>query len=447
MNGPSITQHHNPSNRKHTSGRRDSTNQDEATILNKMSSKIKPPHFISDASEYPDYKTNLLRWSRITTTPKAQLAECVLYQMKDHPVGRGIAKQIDTALGDQVVDKDDGLTKLIAYLDNVYKEDELALMWTKYKTFTRLRKTNEQQPITEFIAEFEAAYKDAKDNGCEVSDTVLALSLLDSCNLSEIDVKFVLTDVDFKTGRAQSTCLAQVKGSLQKFQSRDRMSEHDHFRVKEEEEEAFLVDMKSALIADGWKPPSGATGSSVSDASTLRRYNSEYYKGRKNKLGPDGNPMKCLKCNSEYHFANECDQSSVETTTDKSSGAAQKQKQKKSTSSKKKSNSSEKTMLSQLLKKRDLSMMCDVHETNTSSGARNSPSVRTLSSLFSEKRCTLVQTHVVVSFCETMKVRPLLGLWLSCLHWSQRGQFCNCKVISLMLTLLLQIPMCCRNSH
>ena len=358
-----------------------------------MSSKIAPPYFINEASEYPEYKTNLLRWSRITKTPKVQMAECVLYQMKDH--SSGIAKKIDTALGDEVIDKEDGLDKLVEYLDSIYKEDDMALMWSKYKKFTRLRKTDEQQPITEFIAEFEAAYKDAKNNGCEVSDTVLALSLLDSCNLSEINEKFVLTDVDFKTGREQKTCLAQVKRSLRKFQSRDRLSEHDGFHVKEEED-AFIADMKSALLADGWKPPTGASGSSASS----QRYNSDLYKGRKNKLGPDGNPMRCLRCNSEYHFANACDKAPMtEIPAETKVGSAQKQK-KVSSSAKKKSKSSEKTMLSQLLqKRREHSMMCDVHEVQSSVEVADiSPTLRSLSSLFSEKRrsqCDLVQIHVV----------------------------------------------------
>ena len=355
-----------------------------------------PPQFINDASQYDEYKKSLMRWSRITKTPKAQQAEYVLYHMKDHP--SGIHQQVDTALGDEIVEKEDGLTKLVTYLDSIYKADELALMWSKYKKFTRLRKTDEQQPITEFIAEFEAAYKEAKENGCEVSDTVLALSLLDSCNLSDINEKFVLTDVDFKTGREQATCLKQVKQSLRKFQSRDRISEQDQFQVKEEED-AFLAEMKGALLADGWRPPPNAAGASPSVPSTKVRQNSEYYQGRKNKLGPDGNPMRCLKCNSEYHFAGECDKfPEVDPSTEK--GAAASKQKKGSNSSKKKSKSAEKTMLSQLLKKRsDFSMMCDVHDVQNSTDAINSnPMVRPLSSLFSARhkdQYDLEQVNVV----------------------------------------------------
>ena len=185
-----------------------------------MSSKVLPPPFISDASQYIEYKDNLLRWSRITKVEKKNQGDFVLYHLQQHP--SGIHQKIDTAIGDQIVAKDDGLKKVIEFLDGIYKADELALMWSKYKRFTRLKKTDDQQPITEFVAEFESAYKEAKDNGCEVSDTVLALSLLDSCNLTEIDEKFVLTDIDFVKGKEEKNCLDQVKRSLRKFQSRDR---------------------------------------------------------------------------------------------------------------------------------------------------------------------------------------------------------------------------------
>ena len=145
-----------------------------------MSSKVTPPKFIDDVAEYAEYKNKLKRWSRITKVEQKQQAEVVLYHLEGH--SSGIQQKIDTALGDDIVDKEDGMTKLIEYLDTIYQEDEMTNMWTKYKKFIRLKK-QDSQAISEFIAEFEAAYKEAKENGCEVSDTVLALNLLESCNL------------------------------------------------------------------------------------------------------------------------------------------------------------------------------------------------------------------------------------------------------------------------
>ena len=70
-----------------------------------------------------EYKKQLLRWSRITKVPKNKQAEHVLYRLSGHPTQ--IQEKIDTALGDEVK-QEDGLTKVIEYLDTIYAEDEMA---------------------------------------------------------------------------------------------------------------------------------------------------------------------------------------------------------------------------------------------------------------------------------------------------------------------------------
>ena len=79
-----------------------------------MSKSITPPRFIDDAAEYDGYKRKLKRWSRITKTPAKLQAETVLHYMEDHP--SGIQEKIETALADEIIDKEEGMDKLIAYL-------------------------------------------------------------------------------------------------------------------------------------------------------------------------------------------------------------------------------------------------------------------------------------------------------------------------------------------
>ena len=221
-----------------------------------MSTKLPPPDFIDDATGYPEYRKKLLRWSRITKTDPKQQAEVVLYHLEKHP--SGIQQKIDTALGVQVENQPDGLEKVIAFMDNIYAEDEMSLAWTKYKQFTSLQRLDDQ-PITEFIAEFDQAYTKAKEGGCEFSDIVLAFNLLESCQLTETDEKFVLTAVDFKKGKTEKNVLDQVKNSLRKFNSRDRLvSDRDgSSRLLVKKEESLVLE---ALLADGWqvRPPNSA---------------------------------------------------------------------------------------------------------------------------------------------------------------------------------------------
>jgi hypothetical protein len=172
------------------------------------SNKFNPPKFIDSPAEYPEYKRKLERWARITKVESKKQAEVVLYHLENHP--SDIQSKIDVALGDPIIDKDDGMTKIIKYLDGIYAEDELTDVWMKYKEFVGLEKKDEQ-PISEFIAEYEKAHKRAKDSGCDFSDIVLGLNLLDACKLNETDEKFVLTGMDFKSAKEKKDLLAQVK--------------------------------------------------------------------------------------------------------------------------------------------------------------------------------------------------------------------------------------------
>ena len=70
----------------------------------------------------------------------------VVYHLEGHV--SEIQEKIDTSLGDQIVDKEDGMDKLITYLDTIYVEDDMTEAWSKYKKFVRLEKKQEQ-PVTE----------------------------------------------------------------------------------------------------------------------------------------------------------------------------------------------------------------------------------------------------------------------------------------------------------
>ena len=139
----------------------------------------------------------------------------------------------------------------------------------------------------EFIAELDKKHKVAKQSGCDFSDIVLGFNLLEACNLSETDEKFVLTAVDFKVGKQNKNLMDQVKNSLRKFQCREQLSctQDDGCSVKVEED--IFVTTVDALVADGWTPLANI------------KHNSAHYKGRKNKVGTDGKPMKCFHCQSE----------------------------------------------------------------------------------------------------------------------------------------------------
>ena len=309
--------------------------------------KYEPPEFFSDPSGYAEYKKKLERWSRITAVQKDKQAEVVVYHLEGHP--SGIQEKIDTAIGSEIQDKATGLATLIKYLDGIYAEDDMTTAWTSYKRFVRLVKTEEQQ-VTEFIAEFEKEYKKAKECGCVFSDTVLAFSLLEACKLSDVDEKFVLTAIDFKVGKEKKDLLDQVKTSLRKFQSREKVSVGARSEDKIKVDESLVASVKHALMSEGWKGPRRRSYSD-SDTEGLPR-NSGNYKGRKNPLGSDGKPLKCFDCQSEYHMRDKCDKEKGNDSKDEKNEKKDKKDKKEKREKGDKKKNSQTTMLTTLLKSR-----------------------------------------------------------------------------------------------
>ena len=167
-----------------------------------MSSKVfEPPAFVSETKSYERYKDDLYMWSRITSVPKKNQAEVVVYSLQGH--SSGIKEKIVLNIGEKIKENDDGIKELVAFLDTIYKADEMADAWAKYKSFQKVSRI-ESVSINNFIADFEKEYLLAKSAGCVYSDTLLAFRLLEATNITETDEKFVLCGIDFPKAKVQS---------------------------------------------------------------------------------------------------------------------------------------------------------------------------------------------------------------------------------------------------
>ena len=101
-----------------------------------MASKVfEPPAFISETKTYDRYKEDLYMWSRITQVPKENQAEVVVYNLEGHP--SGFKEKIVLHIKDKIRGEN-GIQELVAFLDSIYKADEMADAWSKYKGFQKV---------------------------------------------------------------------------------------------------------------------------------------------------------------------------------------------------------------------------------------------------------------------------------------------------------------------
>ena len=279
----------------------------------KMSQNIQPPSFVSDVKSYAEYKEDLERWSRLTSLDKKLQAEMVVYYLDGHP--SRIKEKIVTHFGDKL-QVETGVKDLIKFLDSIYSKDDMADVWDKYKRFSDHRRKSDET-MSDFLPDWTMCYSKLKATGCDYSDSILGLKLLEDAQLSDMDTKLVLTGVSFKEAKDKNNLLEQITNSLKKFTGQSLISSNksEHLAVSVKTEPTFLVSkMEEVLMASGWKPPNrGSRRRSRSHSPPKRSSN---YKGKKNPLGENNRPLKCYLCKCHhvencncpcvYHLANNC---------------------------------------------------------------------------------------------------------------------------------------------
>ena len=188
---------------------------------------LRTPEFISESKSLDSYEKDLNRWSRLTSCDKMKQAEWIVLLLEWH--SSGIKEKIKTQLGDELIDAEDGIEKLIEFLRTIYDTDHLADSFEKYMKFEKLRRDS-GTTVQTFIATWENIYHKSRNAGCEFADTVLAFKLLHAYNLMEMEVKLVLTGVVYKVGKETKNMLTQTKGTLKKFLGRSIVSMNEQHK-------------------------------------------------------------------------------------------------------------------------------------------------------------------------------------------------------------------------
>ena len=77
-----------------------SETEETSVTMASFSKSNEPPAFISERKSYAEYKTDLKMWSRITSVPKKNQAEVVVYNLDGHP--SRIKEKIVLNIGDDI---------------------------------------------------------------------------------------------------------------------------------------------------------------------------------------------------------------------------------------------------------------------------------------------------------------------------------------------------------
>ena len=259
----------------------------------------KPPEFLSEKVTLPQYKKDLARWKRCTSVPVARQGDVVLLSI---PSSHPLKERLENEIGDTVAESNDGVKIILDKLEEILGKDEVLEAYIAFKEL-ELKQRLVGQDVIEYVTEWDTLYLRAKSKGIELHETVKSFKLLMTCNLDEMDLKLVLSEVDISSEDGKKKLYDQMKLAIRKFHSAGSLQSHKS-ASKVLFTDSQMSQIEEVFVANGWTKPEEAAKrkKDVKDGNAKRKVK------RENGYDKDGNWRKCFKCVKECsHDKKKCD--------------------------------------------------------------------------------------------------------------------------------------------
>ncbi|KAG1681910.1 Retrovirus-related Pol polyprotein from transposon RE2 [Nymphon striatum] len=260
-----------------------------------------PPVFTAQ-KPYSRWIDEIKAWKALTDLDKKKMGVAIALSLPEE----GLSSIRDKVFSDLSLDElnsDDGVDKLIEFMDKIFKKDELSEAYESYTEFDRFRRSKVGS-MEDYVMEFEKLYNKTKKFNMELPQAVLAFKLLEYSELEMKDRQLVLTGVNYTD---VGSLFKQMTTSLKKFfgQQANRDME-DGIKV----ESACMAneDVNYSRNRFGRPRGGGFRGHQFSNRANDHKPQGNFnYKPKYNKSvnpnGPDGLPLRCLSCDSIRHLA------------------------------------------------------------------------------------------------------------------------------------------------
>ena len=251
------------------------------------------PPMLGDEVDFDSWVHEVEVWQCVTTLEKKKQGPALYLSLE------GKARKGCFDLGVDVLNKDDGVDKLIEKLKSLYAKDKDQAAFLAYKNFeTFIRPPT--MSIQEYIHEFERLNNKLKAYKMDLPGGVLAYQLLKNARISEEKQQLARATIGDLTFENMSKQLKAI---------------HDHSDDKgtdlpikvEPTFETESYEEQHAMYVNRGKWNRGFGRSRRGRYSTKSFQGAVAKNGRKlNPLDSAGNPTKCAVCQSIFHWAKDC---------------------------------------------------------------------------------------------------------------------------------------------
>ena len=287
---------------------------------------------LTKSKPYERYKAELSLWKSITSVPASKIGPMIALSLpEDH----------ESKIKDKVFDKmnmtslssDTGYEELVRFMDSTLLKDSLSDAFERYNEFEKFSRTSES--VSEFIEEFDLKYNKLSRFNIKLPPEILAFKLLIHSNISTEEQMLVKSGIDYSV---KDTMYEQTKASLKKFKGESGGASSSY---------PFSTEIKSESVNITYPRGRGGSKRSFNNrggsyqnqrgsyygnqiaGTDYGRFQMNTYKQNKpfnnlnsanrggrrgnrndsrpmNKIGPDGNVMRCVACDSIRHLLAEC---------------------------------------------------------------------------------------------------------------------------------------------
>ena len=162
-------------------------------------SRIKTPPALREDIPYESWKKEIQIWQRFTSLEKEKQALAIFLSLE----GKARETELEVEVDD--LNKDDGVEKVLAQLDNLFLKDKLQLAYTSYDNFEKFRRPSDMS-MADYVAEFERLYNKSKVYEMVLPEGILAYKFLNNANLSDTHDKLIratMTDLTYNSMKNQ----------------------------------------------------------------------------------------------------------------------------------------------------------------------------------------------------------------------------------------------------
>ena len=274
---------------------------------------IKMPDFnVSNKVTFKRWKVELQRWREYSGIDPRDQADIILFHI---PGTHMLKEKLETEMQGKTKDTD-GVDQLLKILDAMFGEDELTETFLDFKLWiSKTRATG--QDILEYAIDWETLYNKIKQRGIEIPEVPRALMFLMTCNMEEITLNLVLSELDINSDKGKKTLFDQSKAAVRKYHSLGKLNNQQTSTALlaegdgEEEEDKDELSLIAKLQKKGYKVKKKFSGKpGGGPVKKVRRENGkeengDWKKCKKCKSRCKHGGEKC-KCPASFHLWEEC---------------------------------------------------------------------------------------------------------------------------------------------